>query len=154
MSLDNNLSTSFFDGKADRIKQARKDANLTQTQLADLYNQFLANNKTNVKPVSYATISRWENGETAIKPEPLAVLSKVLNVDDAYLAGYQKESKSSKTISLELIDSVTELQDLKYAISDIVADLYDTIDQKTDEIDYLQHQIDTINHPENDEDPY
>jgi len=152
MSKDNDFVASLFKGQSDKIKQARKNANLTQTELADLYNQFIAEHNTKVKPVSYATISRWETGETSPKFETLTVLSAVLNVDEAYLVGAQKEPKSSRTTSIELIEGSANLKDLKYALTDVVADLYDTISLQSDEIEFLQHQIDSINHPEKDED--
>ena len=112
MSKDNDFVASLFKGQSDKIKQARKNANLTQTELADLYNQFLAEHNTKVKPVSYATISRWETGETSPKFETLRVLSAVLNVDEAYLIGVQKEPKSSRTTSIELIEGSANLKEI------------------------------------------
>ncbi|MDC6398623.1 helix-turn-helix domain-containing protein [Lactiplantibacillus pentosus] len=152
MSNSEGFVESLFSGQSSRIKQARKDAKLTQTELADLYNQFLAKHDTDVKPVSYATISRWENGETSPKFETLTILANVLNVDESYLIGAQKEPKSSRTTSIELIEGSNNLSDLKFALADIVADLYDTIYTQSDEIEYLQSQINIINNPGSGED--
>lgn len=143
-----------------KIQIARKKLKLTQNQLADLYNQYLANHDIDLKPVSYATISRWESGTSSVSSVSMYVLSKILNVDQTFLAGYQKEPKSSKTKAIETMQLLTFSDEKKFdrniklALSDIIANLYDEIDDKESEIEDLQHQIDTINDPSSDEDPY
>ena len=62
----------------ERIKKTRKDAHLTQKQLA---------NKLNV---SYVNIAQWENGRRNPKIETLQNLAKALNVSIGYLQGYEE----------------------------------------------------------------
>lgn len=62
----------------ERIKKARKDAHLTQKQLA---------NKLNV---SYVNIAQWENGRRNPKIETLQNLAKALNVSIGYLQRYEE----------------------------------------------------------------
>lgn len=59
-----------------RIKQLRKENNLTQRELAD---------KTKI---SYRTIQRWEKGETDIKSDAAQVLADYFGVSIPHLLGY------------------------------------------------------------------
>ena len=61
-----------------RLKELRKDKKISQTTLAKLLN------------VNEKTISRWENGESNIKPEKAEELAKIFNVSVAYLLGYSE----------------------------------------------------------------
>ena len=76
----------------ERIKDARKKKGLTMDKLAHLMG---------VK--SQRTIVNWENGTTEPKRKIIKKLSEVLEVDEAYLLGTQKEPK---------IISLKELSDL------------------------------------------
>lgn len=55
-----------------RLKELRQNKKLSQKQFAKAFNDFLNKNKTvkdnngNVKNISYATVSRWESGQTLI----------------------------------------------------------------------------------------
>ena len=64
---------------AQRIKQLRKEANLTQEELADMLG---------LKKVS---IQKYENGGvTNIKSETLEKLGKIFNVSPAYIMGWDR----------------------------------------------------------------
>lgn len=67
-----------------RIKELRKQANLTQEQLAKLLN------------VSKRTIISWEKSESSIKKENLKALSEVFDVSQGYLLGYTDIKKRYK----------------------------------------------------------
>ncbi|VLG13814.1 Phage transcriptional regulator [Streptococcus pneumoniae] len=59
-----------------RIKQLRKENNLTQRELA------------NETKIPYRTIQRWENGETDIKSDAAQVLADYFGVSIPHLLGY------------------------------------------------------------------
>ena len=64
---------------AERIKQLRKEANLTQEELADMLG---------LKKVS---IQKYENGGvTNIKSETLEKLGKIFNVSPSYIMGWDR----------------------------------------------------------------
>lgn len=67
-----------------RIKELRKQAKLTQEQLAKLLN------------VSKRTIISWEKSESTIKKENLKALSEVFDVSQGYLLGYTDIKKRYK----------------------------------------------------------
>lgn len=70
------------------IKKERLNIGLTQKDLADQFNQFIAKKNIDLKPVSYAAISRWESGENEPKYYVWQALSSFFHVDIAYLRGY------------------------------------------------------------------
>lgn len=64
-----------------KLHELRKAQKISQETLALLLN------------VSTKTISRWENGESNIKPKKAEELAKIFNVSVAYLLGYTDDSK-------------------------------------------------------------
>lgn len=64
-----------------KLHELRKAQKISQEALALLLN------------VSTKTISRWENGESNIKPKKAEELAKIFNVSVAYLLGYTDDSK-------------------------------------------------------------
>lgn len=62
-----------------RLKQLRKEYQLTQKELADIIE------------VSKITILRWENGERQIKDEKAKLLANYFEVSIAYLLGYENQ---------------------------------------------------------------
>ena len=61
----------------ERLKQIRKQSNLTTTALGNLVG------------VSHTTISRWENGVIEASLNHIYKLAKVLNVSSDYLIGIE-----------------------------------------------------------------
>ena len=59
-----------------RLKELRKDKKISQTTLAKLLN------------VNEKTISRWENGESNIKPEKAQQLADFFDVPVGFLLGF------------------------------------------------------------------
>ena len=55
-----------------RLKELRQKEELSQKEFAKAFNAFLINNNSvkdsngNIKKISYATVSRWENEQTPI----------------------------------------------------------------------------------------
>lgn len=84
-----------------RLKELRKEKNLSQKELAKTFNEFIENNKEyaildykgKIKKISYATISRWEVGQTPIPTKYYEALANFFNVPLAYIqgAGYSKK---------------------------------------------------------------
>ena len=75
-----------------KIKQLRKEKELTQKELAE------------ETDISYRTLQRWENGETDIKPEKAQQLADFFGVSVGYLLGYS-EKVNAKANLLDIIIS-------------------------------------------------
>lgn len=69
-----------------RIKELRNKKGLSQKEFAKAFSDFIKDDD-NVKPVSYATISRWEHGENEPKLETWIKLADFFNVSVSYLQG-------------------------------------------------------------------
>lgn len=63
-----------------RLKRLRKEKNETQYTLAELLS------------VNEKTISRWENGESNIKPDKAQQLADFFGVSVGYLLGYERKT--------------------------------------------------------------
>lgn len=63
-----------------RLKRLRKEKNETQYTLAELLS------------VNEKTISRWENGESNIKPDKAQQLADIFGVSVGYLLGYERKT--------------------------------------------------------------
>ncbi|MGG7199048.1 helix-turn-helix domain-containing protein [Clostridium butyricum] len=73
---------------SERLKESRKNKNLTQQQLADLINSEWYELK---KKVSRASIAKYERGDTKPNMYTLSVISHVLDVDVDFLLGKSDE---------------------------------------------------------------
>lgn len=76
-----------------RLKQLRKEANLTQQKLAENLN------------VSQQTIAFWERGERKPKLEAINNIAKYFNVSAEYLQG-ETDSKEIEEDELELANTL------------------------------------------------
>lgn len=84
-----------------RLKELRKAKKLSQKEFAKAFNEFIKENKQyavldnkgKIKKISYATVSRWEVGQTPIPTKYYEALANFFNVPLAYIqgAGYSKE---------------------------------------------------------------
>lgn len=84
-----------------RIKELRNKKGLSQKEFARAFSDFIKNDE-NVKPVSYATISRWEGGENEPKLETWIRLADFFNVSVSYLQGVSNdEPNKPKNIDLK-----------------------------------------------------
>lgn len=135
-----------------RIKELRLKKKLTQKDLANEFNQYIANKNINIRPVSYATISRWESGESQPKEEALVVLSGFFNVDIAYLHGYSKDNSGKAEYIADLLEKAKFSDDEEMNIR-IKSTLEDTFYDVYEELGYLQNQIDELKNPYSDYDP-
>lgn len=70
-----------------RLKELRKNKKLSQKEFAKAFNDFLNKNQTvkdnngNVKNISYATVSRWESGQTLIPSIYYPSLAEFFNIN-------------------------------------------------------------------------
>ncbi len=99
----------------DRLKKIRLEHNLTQVTLGK------------ISGISYVQIGRYESGQSNPRPETLAKLAKVLDVDPSY---FTDKNKFSDNICLEL-----QLERLKRVIKTdedlrILTALIDIFDHK------------------------
>lgn len=69
-----------------RIKELRNKKGLSQKEFAKAFSEFVKED-SEIKPVSYATISRWERGENEPKLETWIKLADFFNVPVSYLQG-------------------------------------------------------------------
>ena len=82
----------------ERIKQARKSAGLTQTELAD---------KIGVK---YSAIHKYESGIVVnLKRETIDAIAKALNVKPSWLLCIDEEKKPTESFSAGLSDQEIDL---------------------------------------------
>lgn len=88
------------------IKKERTNLKLTQKELADKFNQFIAEHDIRLKPISYAAISRWESGENEPKESIWQTLASFFHVDVSYLRGY---SSQRIPFEMDIKDSINEL---------------------------------------------
>jgi transcriptional regulator with XRE-family HTH domain len=77
-----------------RLKELRQRKKLSQKEFAAAFNKFLKDsdspikdNHGNIKKISYATVSRWENGQTPIPSIYYSSLAAFLDVSLPYLQG-------------------------------------------------------------------
>ena len=78
-----------------RLKELRKEKNLTQDDLAELLE------------VTRLTISNWENGVSSIKSDRLKTLCEIFDVDAPYLLGYNNV-KNETDIKVAVLDEIIE----------------------------------------------
>lgn len=97
---------------ANRIKEMRKKKGLSQKEFAKAFNEFAPN----IKNVSYATISRWENGKNEPKLNTWLKLSDFFNVNIEYLQGFSdyKINKSELNYQMNIQSVLRNLQDIKF----------------------------------------
>ena len=69
-----------------RIKELRNKKGLSQKEFAKAFSEFVKED-SEIKPVSYATISRWERGENEPKLETWIKLADFFDVPVSYLQG-------------------------------------------------------------------
>ena len=78
-----------------RLKELRKEKNLTQDDLAELLE------------VTKLTISNWENGKHKIKADKAELLADCFNVQVHYLLG-RSEFKNETDIKVAVLDEILE----------------------------------------------
>ena len=84
-----------------RLKELRKAKKLSQKEFAKAFNDFIKENKEfavldtkgKIKKISYATVSRWEVGQTPIPTKYYEALANFFGVPLSYIqgAGYSKK---------------------------------------------------------------
>lgn len=105
---------------AERIKQLRKEANLTQEELGDLLG---------LKKVS---IQKYENGGIVnLKSETIEKLSQIFKVSPAYIMGWEKFDKELNTNEIKKEINLLELIQQKYGF--IGVELAQVLEKLNDE---------------------
>ena len=79
-----------------RLKKLRQEKKLTQKDLAEIIG------------VSKLTISRWENGESNIKPDKAQQLADYFGVSVGYLLGLESSQGGSLVALLEEIKEIKQ----------------------------------------------
>jgi XRE family transcriptional regulator len=106
-----------------RLKELRKEKKLSQKEIAKEMS------------ISEKTLSRWENGESQIKPEKAQQLADYFGVSVGYLLGYSEyrelEKALDKTIFSNYPDVETFLnQEIKELIGERAKKFYEYIDKQ------------------------
>ncbi|GHP14311.1 hypothetical protein YK48G_17360 [Lentilactobacillus fungorum] len=132
-----------------RIKQLRTRDKLTQKQLATKFNEYITTKRLDVKPVSYATISRWEKNISQPRNESIEALASLFHVSPLYVSGLQNEPWSG----WERLDTAVQSTDFsdpeaaKKTLNYVVLVL-------SSQIDELQERVRELENPNSDYDPY
>lgn len=151
-----------------RIKEMRKKKGLSQKEFAKAFNEFAPS----IKNISYATISRWENGKNEPKLSTWSKLAEFFDVPISYIQGledYQVTSEKDFTKimhstlahsshdnlkdNLNFLDkmqkSMNKDREIKNSVS-LINTLFSSISNfvTDDEKEEMQNYINSINDPE------
>ena len=75
-----------------RIRQLRKQKNLSQKEFAKDFNEYISKNKMDITPINFSVVSKWETKKSAPTKATYKALAKYFNVNEIYLRGaYSKE---------------------------------------------------------------
>ncbi|GAB9258951.1 helix-turn-helix domain-containing protein [Ligilactobacillus animalis] len=116
-----------------RIEQLRKEKSLTLKDLANEFNEFTENHRDMIKPISYATLSRWEKGVNDPPFKSMEKLADYFDVPTPYLQGFGISRKTAINLmvfrihwneqngfsSLTALDHLADLLEKKVTKSDI-----------------------------------
>ncbi len=92
-----------------RIRQLRNEKGLTLKQLADEFNKFTEKDRGTIKKISYATLSRWENGTNDPPSKSLEKLANYFDVPVGYLSGVLSLKKDDdESIEKDLFKLLSE----------------------------------------------
>lgn len=91
--------------RLNRLKELRKEKKLTQEELASEIG------------VNEKTISRWENGESAIKSDKAQALADYFGVSVGYLLGYSNNREANsveklESVYIEFLGNITSISDI------------------------------------------
>ncbi|MTV20917.1 S24 family peptidase [Staphylococcus delphini] len=117
---------------SDRLKQLMKDRNLRQVDILNMSKPY--QKKLGIK-MSKSHLSQYVNGKSSPDQHKLYLLSKVLDVGEAWLMGYDvdpyrvpDEERQKKNISISLHQDIIEnLDDLKESNAPLVNDFIEEI---------------------------
>lgn len=101
-----------------RIKELRAEKKMTQKDFAFSFNKYLkatadpTDTFGQIKQISYATVSRWENGLSEPKTEVWKKLADFFNVSIGYIQGYSN-LKNKKDINQKAAELSNQFAKLK-----------------------------------------
>ena len=105
-----------------RIKELRNKKGLSQKEFAKAFSEFVKED-SEIKSVSYATISRWERGENEPKLETWLKLADFFNVPAPYLQGLSDVKETTPKERLyKYLDTLGDGQSLD--INNLDLDIY------------------------------
>lgn len=81
-----------------RLKELRQEKKLSQKEIAKEMG------------ISEKTLSRWENGESQIKPEKAQQLADYFGVSVGYLLGYEPEGMPKRSICGEVYSALLRVK--------------------------------------------
>lgn len=70
-----------------RIKQLRKQKNLSQKEFAKAFNKYIYENNLTIKPINFSVISKWETGKSSPTKATYETLANYFDVSVPYLRG-------------------------------------------------------------------
>lgn len=106
-----------------RLKELRKEKKLSQKEIAKEMS------------ISEKTLSRWENGESQIKPEKAQQLADYFGVSVGYLLGYSEYRELEKALDETIFSNYPDVetflnQEIKELIGERVNKFYEYIDKQ------------------------
>ena len=101
-----------------RLKELRKEKKLSQKEIAKEMS------------ISEKTLSRWENGESQIKPEKAQQLADIFGVSVGYLLGHEENtSEQLQHLIEELEKKLTEYNKQYNAMKEVLSERLQYLDQ-------------------------
>lgn len=95
---------------SDRLKQIMREKNLKQVDILEKAKPYC--DKYNVK-LGKSDLSQYISGRNNPAQKKLAVLSMALNVDEAWLMGFEVPMERKATTSNELLDMINSLDETR-----------------------------------------
>ena len=70
-----------------RIRQLRKQKNLSQKEFAKDFNEYISKNKMDITPINFSVVSKWETKKSSPTKARYEALANYFNVSVPYLRG-------------------------------------------------------------------
>lgn len=81
-----------------RIRQLRKQKNLSQKEFAKDFNEYVSKNEMDITPINFSVVSKWETRKSAPTKATYKALAKYFNVNEIYLRGAYSKAEILKVL--------------------------------------------------------
>jgi transcriptional regulator with XRE-family HTH domain len=122
-----------------RIKELRNKKGLSQKEFAKAFSDFIKNDES-IRPVSYATISRWERGENEPKLQTWRKLADFFDVPVSYLQGISDIQNSVDEWKVEDLKHSGQKAEWLEKDAEELLKIYSSVSAKS----LTYHQLETI----------
>ena len=91
-----------------RIRQLRKQKNLSQKEFAKDFNEYVSKNEMDITPINFSVVSKWETRKSAPTKATYKALAKYFNVNEIYLRGAYSKEEIGKLVQGRRLDDVKQ----------------------------------------------